>query len=175
MKKYIVEKIVGIEVMTDKSYLMPFQLLLAILNNKNRKWYLRKKIAECDNFNQAFKIYNECKGECKTVKCENKIKCDLLLIVNASNDEIIKDGIYTPLYAHISMIDGYVLSTNGRPVKYADAQKCMNDKLLNLIKNEFEITNNQDILTNYEDIYRAIHNSEFVEETNLELEIFKNP
>lgn len=70
------------------------------------------------------------------------------------------------------MVDGYVLSSNGRPVKYSDARKFMNDELLDTMNNEFEFASYQDFFTEYENLYHRKYNTEYAEDYELELEIF---
>jgi len=180
---YSVEIIRGVAISTNKPYLMPYQILLEILNNKNRVYYLRKTIERVEgeqNFDRAVKIYQTNICNCRTVKSGNKIIADLLylrLVKSGENDvnyELVKHGKFQPLYAHVSMVDGYVFSSNGRPVKYSDARKFMNDELLDTMENEFEFNSEQEFYTGYENCYRRKYKSEYAEEFNLELPIFKN-
>ena len=176
---YAVEIVKGIEINTNKPYLMPFQILMKILKNKNRTWYLRHTIAKVENLETAVEIYKANIFTCKTVKWKNKIIADLLYIRDVKNDEndtnyeLVKEGRFQPLFTHVSMVDGYGISSNGRPVKFSDARRFMNDELLDSMKNEFEYASYQDFFTEYENIYRRKYKSEFVEDYELELEIFK--
>lgn len=176
---YSIEIARCIAIKTNKPYLMPFQILMKILKNKNRTWYLRHTIAKVENLETAVEIYNANIFTCRTVKWKNQINADLLYIrevksdENDANYELVKEGRYQPLFTHVSMVDGYVISSNGRPVKYSDAKKFMNDELLDAMKNEFEFASYQDFFTEYENLYRRKYKSEYSEDYELELEIFK--
>lgn len=82
MNGYAVEIIRGIEINTNKPYLMPFQILLKILNNKKLKRYSRYTIAvkKLDEFDDALEIYKANVQSCRTVKSNNKIIADLIYI-----------------------------------------------------------------------------------------------
>ena len=75
---YSIEIIRGIAINTNKPYLMPDQILLKILNNKNPTWYKRHTIAKVENFETAVEIYKSNVQTCRTVKCNNKIIADLI-------------------------------------------------------------------------------------------------
>lgn len=177
---YSIEIIRGIAINTNKPYLMPDQILLKILNNKNPTWYKRHTIAKVENFETAVEIYKSNVQTCRTVKCNNKIIADLIYLRLLTSDEddtnyeLVKHGKFQPLYADVSMVEGYVFSSNGRPVKYSDARKFMCDELLDAMKNEFEFASHQDFFTEYENLYRRKYKSEYGEDYKLELEIFKN-
>jgi hypothetical protein len=180
MSRYFIEIIRGVAICTNKPYLMPYQILLEIINNKNRVYYSRKIISTTESFERAVEIYKENIHTCRTVKCNNKIIADLIYMGKATTDEyiknyeLVKQGVFQPLFADVSVIDGYVISSNGRLVKYSDARKFMSDELLDTMENEFEFNSEQEFYTEYENCYRRKYKSEYAEDYELELEIFKN-
>lgn len=50
----------------------------------------------------------------------------------------------------------------------------MNGELLDTMENEFEFNSEQEFYTGYENCYRRKYKSEYAEDFNLELPIFKN-
>lgn len=178
--KYFIEIIRGVAIHTNKPYLLPYQILLEIINNKNRAYYSRKIISTTESFERAVEIYKENVHICRTVKSGNKIIADLIYLGQATSEEfitnyeLVKQDMFQPLFADVSMVDGYVFSSTGRPVKYSDARKFMRDELLDTMENEFEFNSEQEFYTEYENCYRRRYKSEYSEDFNLELPIFKN-
>ena len=176
MMTFSIEIIRGVTINTNKSYLFPYQIMLEILNNKNRVYYCRKIIEQVEDFNSAMKIYKSNIRKCRTVKCNNKIIADLLYIRKITSDEnfefeIIKNGRFNILCANVSMIDGYVISSTGMPVKYDEARKFMSDELLDTMENEFEFSSNQEFYTAYENCYRKKYKTEYSKDFKLESSI----
>lgn len=147
---YIVEIEKAIEIRTNGGYLSPREIEEQIELQKYGEFF--NEIARVETLEEARKIFDENKTNCTSEKHGRKIIADELRIreINFDDDgeELDPDGMEI-IDIYVAMLDGYVLSENGKAVDFELATTYMDD-LFNDVLEEFWDSSHQEIFTAYE-------------------------
>lgn len=147
---YIVEIEKAIEIRTNSGYLSPREIEEQIELQKYDEFF--NEIATVETLEEARKIFDENKTDCISERHSKKIIADELRIreVNFDDDgdELDPDGTEI-IDVYVAMLDGYVLSENGKAVDFKLATTYM-DGIFNEVLGDLWDSSHQEIFTEYE-------------------------
>ena len=169
MKKlYIVEIEKAIEIRTNGGYLSPKEIEEQIELQKYGEFF--EEIATVETLEEARKIFDENKTNCTSEQYGINIEADELRIreINFNNDgeELDPDGMEI-IDVYVAMLDGYVLSENGKAVDFELAVPYM-DGLFNEVLGDLWDSTHQEIFTEYEKRHYEKFGEHFATAYNLE-------
>lgn len=167
-KMYIVEIEKVIEIRTDGTYLTPDEIEEEIELQKCDEFF--EEITRAETLEEARKIFDENKTNCTSKQRGRKIETDELRIreINFDNDseELEPDGMEI-IDVYVDMLDGYVLSENGKAVDFELAVTYM-DGLFNEVLGDLWDSSHQEIFTEYEKRHYKKFGEHFATAYNLE-------
>lgn len=171
MTKYIVEK-ENAEVKTNRIWFNPSDIIDTVTNDDlNGKGENYKPIAVTDTLDEARKIFDNEKQNCKS-RLEHKfLRADILRIreitVDENGDET-DDSSPDAIDVFAAMIGGYVFSENKKMVDFDLAQTYMDDKIQEELHERMYSYDEQDFFSAYEKEHYKKFGESFVKTYNLE-------
>ena len=167
-KMYIVEIEKAIEIRTNGGYLSPKEIEEQIELQKYGEFF--EEIARTETLEEARKIFDENKTNCISEQYGINIEADELRIreVNFDDDgeELDPDGMEI-IDVYVAMLDGYVLSENGKAVDFELAITYM-DGIFNEVLGDLWDSSHQEIFTEYEKRHYEKFGEHFATAYNLE-------
>lgn len=168
MKNYIVEIEKAIEIRTDGTYLTPDEIEEEIELQKYDEFF--EEIARTETLEEAREIFNANKEKCTSKQRGRKIETDELRIreINFDNkgEELEPDGMEI-IDSYVAMLDGYVVSENGKAVDFELAVTYM-DGLFNEVLGDLWDSTHQELFTEYEKRHYKKFGEHFAAAYNLE-------
>lgn len=165
---YIVEIEKAIEIRTNGGYLSPIEIEEEITRQRYDEFF--NEIATVETLEEARKIFDENKTACISEQNGRKIIADELRIreINLDDDgeELDPDGTEI-VDVYVAMLDGYVLSENGKAVDFELAVTYM-DAIFNEVLGDLWDSTHQEIFTEYEKRHYAKFGEHFATAYNLE-------
>lgn len=166
--QYIVEIEKNEEVKTDGTYLAPSEIVDKVMyNDMNGAGENYKKIAVVDTLDDARKIFAENKKNCSSKEKGRVLTADVLRIrkvnIDEETEEIVDDEINN-VYA--AVIEGYVISENGKGVDFDLATTYMNDEIREEMHTYFDT--DQEFFSEYEKRHFEKYNESFAKAYGIE-------
>lgn len=165
---YIVEIEKAVEIRTNGGYLSPREIEEEIELQKYDEFF--EEIATVETLEEARKIFDENKTNCISEKHGRKIIADELRIreINFDDDgeELDPDGTEI-IDVYVAMLDGYVLSENGKAVDFELAVTYM-DAIFNEVLGDLWDSSHQEIFTEYEKRHYKKFGEHFATTYNIE-------
>ena len=165
---YIIEIEKGIEIRTHGGYLSPREIEEQIELQKYSEFF--NEIARVETLEEARKIFDENKTACISEQHGRKIEADELRLREVKFDddgeELDPDGTEI-IDVYVAMLDGYVLSENGKAVDFELAITYM-DAIFNEVLGDLWDSSHQEIFTEYEKRHYAKFGEHFATAYNLE-------
>ena len=171
MKKYIVEIERNAEVRTAGAYQTPDEIVNMIMYVDFNGGENYEKIALTDNIEVARRIFNENKKSCSSKQGGRKITADVLRIREINFDdegnELEPDGMDI-LDTYAAMLDGYVLTENGRAVDFDLATTYMDDEIREELHTQLAPCEDQTFFIAYEKKHWEKYNESFAKSYGIE-------
>lgn len=146
-KMYIVEIEKAIEIRTDGTYLTPNEIEEEITRQRYDEFF--NEIARAETLEEARKIFEENKTACISEQHGRKIEADELRIREVNFDdegeELEPDGMEI-IDSYVAMLDGYVLSENGKAVNFELATTYMDYEICENLNSEMYPCTDQEFL-----------------------------
>lgn len=165
---YIVEIEKAIEIRTNSGYLSPREIEEQIELQKYDEFF--NEIATVETLEEARKIFDENKTDCISERHGKKIIADELRLRKVKfgddGEELDPDGTEI-IDVYVAMLDGYVLSENGKAVDFELATTYM-DGIFNEVLGDLWDSSHQEIFTEYEKRHYEKFGEHFATAYNLE-------
>lgn len=167
MTKYIVEK-ENAEVKTNRIWFNPSDIIDTVTNDDlNGKGEDYKPIAVTNTLDEARKIFDNEKQNCKS-RLEHKIlRADILRIREITVDET-DDSSLDAIDVFAAMIGGYVFSENKKMVDFDLAETYMDDEIQERLHKRIVPYEEQKFFSAYEKEHYKKFGESFVKTYNLE-------
>lgn len=148
---YIIEIEKGIEIRTHGGYLSQSKIEEQIALQKYGDFF--EEIARVETLEKAREIFNANKEKCTSKQRGRKIETDELRIREINFDdegeELEPDGMEI-IDSYVAMLDGYVVSENGKAVDFELAETYMDDEIREELDAQPALCEDQEFFTAYE-------------------------
>lgn len=148
---YIIEIEKGIEIRTHGGYLSQSEIEEQIALQKYGEFF--EEIARVEALEEAREIFNANKEKCTSKQRGRKIETDELRIREINFDdegeELEPDGMEI-IDSYVAMLDGYVVSENGKAVDFELAETYMDDEIREELDAQPALCEDQEFFTEYE-------------------------